>query len=76
MNTFTETAHFPYSVQFWYNDPFREIKGLSEEQLFWVPKPVSKKTSTDSAITPSPTVSGTMMGGNLHIARMTQSDAG
>jgi hypothetical protein len=41
MTKLTEIAHFLYSMQFWYNDPFREIKGISEEQLFWVPQPVS-----------------------------------
>ena len=32
-----ELAHFLYGRGFWYADPLREIKGLTEEQLHWVP---------------------------------------
>ena len=30
-------AHLLY--EFWYADPLREIEGLTDEQLFWVPDP-------------------------------------
>jgi hypothetical protein len=32
-------AEFLYGEEFWYSDPFREVEGLTEEQLFWVPNP-------------------------------------
>ena len=32
-----ELAHFLYGKGFWYADPLREIEGLTEENLFWVP---------------------------------------
>jgi hypothetical protein len=41
MSKWKEVAHFLYGQGFWYADPLREIKGLSEEQLFWVPDPRS-----------------------------------
>lgn len=34
-------AGFFYGKGFWYADPVREIEGLSEEQLFWVPSQLS-----------------------------------
>lgn len=37
MSEWKALAHFLYGKGFWYADPIREIKGLSEEQLFWVP---------------------------------------
>ncbi|MEA3311633.1 MAG: hypothetical protein U9Q76_05380 [candidate division WOR-3 bacterium] len=37
MSEWKELAHFLYGKGFWYADPIREIKGLTEEQLFWVP---------------------------------------
>lgn len=39
MSRWQEVAHFLYGRGFWYADPVREIKGLTEEQLFWVPDP-------------------------------------
>ena len=41
MYEWIELAHFMYGKGFWYVDPFREIRGLTEEQLFWVPDPKS-----------------------------------
>ncbi len=48
MSEWKDVAHFLYGrgtwVQvkgFWYADPLREIKGLTDEQLFWVPDPNS-----------------------------------
>ena len=35
MSEWHELAHFMYNM--WYADPIREIRGLTEEQLFWVP---------------------------------------
>jgi hypothetical protein len=32
---------FLYGTGFWYGDPLREVKGLTEEQLFWTPDPGS-----------------------------------
>ena len=32
-------VHFMYGRGFWYADPLREIRGLSEKQLLWVPAP-------------------------------------
>jgi len=32
-------AHFLYGEGFWYVDPEREIKGLSDDQLLWIPQP-------------------------------------
>ncbi len=37
MSELKELAHFLYGKGFWYADPIREIEGLTEEQLFWVP---------------------------------------
>lgn len=39
MNGWQDVAHFLYGQGFWYADPLREIKDLSEEQLLWVPAP-------------------------------------
>jgi hypothetical protein len=39
MSDWKDTAHFMY--EFWYADPLKEIEGLKEEQLFWVPGPKS-----------------------------------
>jgi len=41
MSTRAELTHWMYDRGFWYTDPFREIKGLDEAQLFWVPAPNS-----------------------------------
>lgn len=41
MSKWKDVAHFLYGRGFWYADPLREIDGLSEEQLFWVPDPNS-----------------------------------
>lgn len=37
MSEWNELAHFLYGRGFWYATPEREIDGLTEEQLFWVP---------------------------------------
>ena len=34
-----DLAHFLYGRGFWYVDPIKEIHGLTEEQLYWVPNP-------------------------------------
>ena len=34
-----QVAAFLYGDEFWYGDPLREVHGLSEDQLFWVPHP-------------------------------------
>jgi hypothetical protein len=34
-----DVAHFLFD--FWYSDPIREIKELTEKQLFWIPNPNS-----------------------------------
>lgn len=39
MSEWNDVAQFISGAGFWYSDPLREIKGLSEEQLFWVPGP-------------------------------------
>jgi len=46
MSEWKDVAHFLYGrggpgFGFWYADPLREIKGLTDEQLFWVPDPNS-----------------------------------
>ena len=41
MHEWKDLAYFLYGRGFWYADPLREIDGLSEEQLFWVPEPNS-----------------------------------
>lgn len=43
MSEWKEIAHFLYGWDFWYAhaDPFREIGGLTEEQLYGVPAPNS-----------------------------------
>lgn len=41
MSEWKELAHFLYGRGFWYADPFREIEGLTEEQLYWNPDPKS-----------------------------------
>lgn len=37
MSEWHKLAHFLYGHGFWYADPLREIRGLTEEELFWVP---------------------------------------
>jgi hypothetical protein len=37
MSQWHELAHFLYGRGFWYVDPLREIEGLTEEQLYWLP---------------------------------------
>ena len=39
MSNWREVAQFLYGPEFWYTDPEREIYGLTEDQLFWVPDP-------------------------------------
>ncbi len=39
MSEWRDVAHFLYGNGFWYADPLREIDGLTEDQLFWVPDP-------------------------------------
>jgi hypothetical protein len=39
MEQMKELALFLYGKGFWYADPLREIEGLAEEQLLWVPGP-------------------------------------
>ncbi|MCK4352923.1 DinB family protein [candidate division WOR-3 bacterium] len=41
MSEWKDVAHFLYGRGFWYADPLREINGLTEEQLYWVPDPNS-----------------------------------
>lgn len=41
MSEWKQLAHFLYGRGFWYADPLKEIDGLKEEQLFWVPDPNS-----------------------------------
>ncbi|GAF92072.1 unnamed protein product [marine sediment metagenome] len=37
MSDWQALAHFLYGRGFWYSDPLKEIEGLTEEQLYWVP---------------------------------------
>jgi hypothetical protein len=39
MSEWKDVAHFLYGKGFWYADPLREIVGLTEEELFWIPDP-------------------------------------
>jgi len=41
MSELKELAHFLYGRGFWYVNPLREIDGLTDEQLFWIPDPNS-----------------------------------
>ena len=41
MSKWNDIARFLYGPEFWYADPLREIRGLTDEQLFWVPSPKS-----------------------------------
>lgn len=41
MSEWKEVAHFLYGKGFWYADPLREIRGLTDEQVLWVPDPNS-----------------------------------
>lgn len=41
MSGWKEISHFLYGHGFWYANPVREVDGLTEEQLFWVPDPNS-----------------------------------
>jgi hypothetical protein len=41
LTKWNELAHFLYGRGFWYANPLNEIKGLTEEQLFWIPDPNS-----------------------------------
>jgi hypothetical protein len=41
MREYKDMLHFLYGRGFWYADPFLEIKGLTEEQLLWIPTPHS-----------------------------------
>ena len=37
MTKWKDILHFLYDNGFWYSDPINEIKGLTEEQLYWIP---------------------------------------
>ncbi len=37
MTNLKDISHFLYGKGFWYADPIREIQGLTEEQLYWIP---------------------------------------
>ena len=37
MTNLKDISHFQYGNGFWYADPINEIKGLTEEQLYWIP---------------------------------------
>ncbi len=37
MPEWKELAHFLYGDGFWYADPLKEIEGLTNEQLYWIP---------------------------------------
>ena len=39
MAEWNELAHFLYGRGFWYADPIGEIRGLTADQLLWVPNP-------------------------------------
>ena len=39
MSHLQDVAHFMYGHGFWYANPEPEIRGLTEEQLLWVPGP-------------------------------------
>ena len=39
MSKWNEATHWAFGRGFWYTDPVNEVKGLSAEQLFWVPTP-------------------------------------
>jgi hypothetical protein len=41
MSKWKEVAHFLYGRGFWYADPLKEINGLTEKQMYWVPDPKS-----------------------------------
>jgi hypothetical protein len=41
MSKWNEAAHWAFGHGFWYTDPVSEVKGLSDEQLFWTPTPQS-----------------------------------
>lgn len=41
MSDWKALAHFMYGRGFWYADPLKEIEGLTDEQLYWVPDPNS-----------------------------------
>ena len=39
MSEWTDLAHFLYGEGFWYADPIERARGLTNDQLFWVPDP-------------------------------------
>lgn len=41
MSKWNDVARFLYGPEFWYTDSIREIYGLTDEQVFWVPEPTS-----------------------------------
>jgi len=41
MSEWNKVVHWCFGHGFWYANPLEEIKGLSEEELFWVPNPNS-----------------------------------
>ncbi len=41
MSQWRDVARFLYGSEFWYTDPEREIHGLTDDQLLWVPGPKS-----------------------------------
>ena len=41
MTEWNDVAHWCFGHGFWYTDPVQEVRGLSEDQLFWVPSATS-----------------------------------
>jgi hypothetical protein len=39
MRELSALTHFLYGRGFWYANPIREIEGLTEDQLYWIPDP-------------------------------------
>ncbi|MBM3187117.1 MAG: DUF664 domain-containing protein [Chloroflexi bacterium] len=39
MTDWNQLAHFLYGRGFWYANPLAEVRGLTEEQLYWTPHP-------------------------------------
>ena len=39
MSEWNQAMHWACGHGFWYTDPVDEVKGLTEEQLFWMPAP-------------------------------------
>ncbi len=41
MNNWNDACHWAFGHGYWYADPIDEVKGMSDEQLFWMPTPKS-----------------------------------